>query len=212
MTTQTTTDTLTFHGFLLAHAGFRQELGLLARVAAGPLDATRTRLVEEQIDLVVRFLHHHHTVEDDLIWPRLRGRQPGCAVDLDQLESEHDRVDPLIEVIADVSRPLPDRAAPLQELHELLNAHLDREERVALPLIQALLTPEEWQDVERRAEEGVARRDLPRLLCWLLSAAEPELRAAVLTELPAPMRALLRVFWAPAYARRARRLYGPLAA
>lgn len=209
MTIQTTTPEVnSVNGMLLAHAGFRTELGRLARVAAEPLDATRTRLAEEQIDMVVRLLHHHHTIEDELIWPRLRELAPACVGDLDLLEAEHEQVDPLIEAVADASTPLVDRAAPLQQLHELLNAHLDREERVALPLIRTQLPAQEWREVERRAEAGVSRSELPRLACWMLGAADPELRTAVLAEQPAPMRALLRVFWAPAYARRVRRLYG----
>jgi hypothetical protein len=36
-------------GFLIAHAGMRQEFGLLATVAAEPLEPARAALVEDQI-------------------------------------------------------------------------------------------------------------------------------------------------------------------
>ena len=61
-------------GFLLAHAAMRQEFGLLAEVAAKPLDPAHAALAEDQVALVLEVLHHHHTAEDDTIWPMLRER------------------------------------------------------------------------------------------------------------------------------------------
>ena len=65
---------LEMSGFLIAHAGMRQEFGLIARVAAGPLDPERAALAEDQLAMVLEVLHHHHTGEDDTIWPTLLAR------------------------------------------------------------------------------------------------------------------------------------------
>jgi hemerythrin-like domain-containing protein len=202
------TKDLDLKGFLLAHAGMRQEFRLLAAVAREPLDAARARLAEEQIALVVTFLHRHHTVEDERIWPLLRERVPACAPELDALEADHGRLDPLLLAVADVTRPLRERADHLQELHGLLNAHLDREDAAVLPLLRAHVSAKEWEDLEAHARQETSDLSLPRLVGWLAGAADAELREAVLEAMPAPVRVLFRVFWAPAYQRRARRLYG----
>jgi hypothetical protein len=199
---------LDMSGFLIAHAGMRQEFGLLARVAAQPLDADRARLVEEQLAMVLEVLHHHHTAEDDTIWPTLVARAPSAAPDLDALEADHARLDPLIAAAGDTTRPLPERAPVLAELHELINAHLDREEATAVPLIRAHMTVAEWDALAERAAAETSRRAVPRVYGWFASAADDELRAAALAGVPALARVLFRLFWWPSYQRRARRLYG----
>ena len=58
------------------HSAFRRELGLapglLRSVEHG--DRIRAGIVAVHLDFVDRFLHHHHTVEDDLLWPKLLHR------------------------------------------------------------------------------------------------------------------------------------------
>src|SRR3954471_1332449 len=63
-------------GFLIAHAGMRQEFALLAEVAAAPRDAEHAALIDDQITLVCETLHKHHTGEDDEIFAMLRERAP----------------------------------------------------------------------------------------------------------------------------------------
>jgi hypothetical protein len=195
-------------GFLIAHAGMRQEFGLLATVAAEPLEPTRAALVEDQIATALRALHHHHTLEDDTIWPALLARVPAAAADLAELEAEHSRLDPLLAAAGDAARPLPERAPVLAELHELINAHLDREEASAVPLIRRVVTTAEWDAWEERVVADIGRRNAPKVYGWYASAASAELLAAALATVPPLVRVLFRVFWWPAYQRRARRLYG----
>lgn len=202
---------LDLSGFLLAHAGMRQEFGLLATVAAGPLDAERAALAEDQIAMVLHVLHHHHTGEDDTIWPLLRTRVPAAAADLDQLEADHGRIDPLLTAAGDTARPLPERAPVLAELHELLNAHLDREEATAVPLIRRHVTAAEWDALTERAIAETGKRNVPKVYGWYASAASDEQRAEALGTVPPLVRVLFRLFWWPAYQRRARRLYGAAA-
>lgn len=60
------------------HTFFRRETrlagGLLRGVAAG--DVRRARIVAEHLDFVTRHLHHHHGIEDRLLWPILLERVP----------------------------------------------------------------------------------------------------------------------------------------
>jgi iron-sulfur cluster repair protein YtfE (RIC family) len=195
-------------GFLMAHRGFRVEFGRLAVAAQDLRDEAQARLVEEQIELVLHVLHHHHTAEDTTIWPVLRARAPEAGPALDRLEAQHDDMDPLFAAIADRTTPLTERADHLQALHELLNDHLDEEERVALPLIREHITAEEWAEDGRKVQESMDRRQLPLIFGWLASASTPEQQEAALREVPLVLRVLFRTVWGPAYAKRFTALYG----
>jgi hypothetical protein len=194
-------------GFLLAHAAMRQEFGLLARVAVEPLDEKRAALFEDQVARVLEILHHHHTAEDDTIWPALREREPAARAGLDELEADHDAIDPLIRSAGDRSLPLAERAAVLRDLHERLNAHLDREEALAVPLIRSHITVAEWEALGKRAAKETGRK-IPKVYGWYASAVDEQRVTEALQSVPPPVRVLFRLFWRPAYNRRARRLYG----
>ena len=196
-------------GFLMAHRGFRVEFGRLAVAAQDPRDESQARLVDEQIDLVLHVLHHHHTAEDTIdlaaaarpgaggrACPRpARGpaRRHGPALRRDRGQV-HAR-----------SRSGPRH---LQALHELLNDHLDEEERVAVPLIREHITAEEWAEDGRKVQESMDRRKLPLIFGWLASASTPEQQEAALREVPLVLRVLFRTVWGPAYAKRFTALYG----
>ena len=195
-------------GFLSAHRGMRQEPGLLATIARRHLDLERARLAEEQIAMLLELVHQHSSVEDEQLWPLLRARCPQVRDDLARIEADHEHLDQLLASVGDRSRTLRARADDLQRLHESMASHLDDEERVAVPLILQHLAADEWTSVERGFHERHDRRTLPRLYGWLASASTPEQRAEALADVPAPVRVLFRVFWWPAYQRRARRLYG----
>jgi hypothetical protein len=85
------------------HTFFRREHrlagGLLRGVADG--DTTRSRVVGDHLDFLSRALHHHHTVEDRVLWPLLLERVPEeLAPIVHLMESQHERVDGLIEEIS----------------------------------------------------------------------------------------------------------------
>lgn len=200
-------DRATLAGFLLAHAGMRKEFARLAGAARVTADSRRAALIEDQIVLVTETLHHHHTVEDEEMWPKLRARAPHAVVELDKLEAEHEDVDPLIERAADTTLTLAEREDALQQLHDLLNAHLDREESVAVPLILEHLTRDEWEALEIRMQRTLDRRRLPLLYGWLASCGSPAELAAALNGVPALARILFKWFWWPSYQRRFRMLY-----
>jgi Hemerythrin HHE cation binding domain len=195
-------------GFLLAHAAMRVEYGRLAGACRRVRDAEHAELIESQIALTLELLHHHHTVEDELVWPMLLERVPAARSALAALEAEHGRIDPLIERAGDTRIPLAERAATLQELHEALNAHLDAEERDAVPLLQLHLSRQDWERVEERAAQGTSRRRLPLLYGWFASAADDEQRTLALRTVPLVVQWLFRLFWWPSYRRRYEGLYG----
>ncbi|MFI6180067.1 hemerythrin domain-containing protein [Nonomuraea sp. NPDC051191] len=194
-------------GFLMMHAGFRAEFGRLAEACGDPRDDAHEELLEEQLALVLDMLHAHHSHEDATLWPKLAGRAPEAAHALAELESEHSLLDPLIEAAADRRTPLAERAPTLRRLHELVNEHLDHEERTAVPLMLGHLTPADVEADRRRAMDDFGRRRVPVILGWLASSADAGLLAASYADLPVVARLMFRLFWWPAYRRRFARLY-----
>ncbi|GGS83618.1 hemerythrin domain-containing protein [Nonomuraea spiralis] len=194
-------------GFLMMHAGFRAEFGRLAEACGDPRDDAHEELLEEQLALVLDMLHAHHSHEDAVLWPTLTGRAPEAADALAELESEHSLLDPLIEAAADRAVPLTGRAPALRRLHELVNEHLDHEERTAVPLMLRHLTLDDVEADRRRAMDDFGRRRVPVIFGWLASSAGADLLAASYADLPVVARLMFRLFWWPAYRRRFTRLY-----
>lgn len=197
-------------GFLMMHAGFRAEFGRLAEACGNPRDGTHEELLEEQLALVLEMLHLHHAHEDTGLWPRLAAYAPEAADVLAELESEHAVLDPLIAAASDRRVPLPERAPTLRRLHELVNEHLDHEERTAVPLMLRHLTPDDVEADKRQAMDDFGRR-VPVVFGWLASSADGDLLAASYADLPVVARLMFRLFWWPAYRRRFTRLYGAAA-
>jgi hypothetical protein len=195
-------------GFLLAHAGFRTEYGRLAGAARAVRDAGHAALIEDQLQMVSKHLEHHHGDEDAWMWPLLRSRRPGAVAALDALEEQHEHIDPLLHQVGDDGRALPDRAGAMDELHRLLNDHLDHEERDAVPLLRAVVLPDEFKAAADRSLAAVPKRQIPTLFGWMASCGSPEQVASVLTTFPLPVRLLFRLVWWPAYRRRFTSLYG----
>ena len=106
-------------------------------------------------------LHHQHTAEDITIWPALVRRAPMSKPALDRLEAQHEAMDPLFAGVTDTSQPVGGRADDLQALHDLLNDHLDEEERVAVPLIQRHISAAEWAKDGEEVSSAIDRRRLP---------------------------------------------------
>lgn len=192
------------------HTFFRREHrlagGLLRGVAEG--DTRRSRVVGAHLDFLSRALHHHHTIEDRLLWPLLLERVPAeLAPVVHLMESQHERVDGLIEEIgtllpgwardADVAS-----AARLADLFDTLYVHLvehlDAEEERLLPLAARCMTQTEWD-----AMGDTARREAPRKGAFLALGmfqhdGDPEVFALMVSDAPPPVRWLL-----PRLARRA---------
>src|SRR4051812_31524247 len=113
-------------GFLLAHRAMLGEFDLLAVAAAAvdPADTSRVGALDAQIGLLVRVLHHHHTAEDDGIWPIIRAADPAAGAIFDRLEADHDELQLLLDEVSDTTRPIRLRAPVLRALHARLDEHL----------------------------------------------------------------------------------------
>jgi hemerythrin-like domain-containing protein len=202
------------------HSAFRRELrlapALLRSVEHG--DRLRAGIVGTHLDLVDRFLHHHHTIEDDLLWPKLLERVPDeIAPVVELMETQHETVAELLERIATLRaewRADADagRAAELAglyaRLHDALLEHLDAEEQHVMPLVESCITKKEWIKIGKAAQRGTPIKDGPRMLGMLAYDGDPDVMQEMLAAVPAPARRVVLKVGRRAYAKHAQRVYG----
>ena len=189
------------------HDALRRELVQVERIARRTED-NPGRLLRAALgwELFKKFLLVHHQSEDDTLWPALRTNvagQPSRLALTDALEAEHAVIEPLLTAI-DAAAADPDYGYQrfddiVDELITKLSAHLTHEETEGLPLIDASLSPQEWQHFARVHAERVGG-DAPTYMPWLLNGASPQTLDAVLGKFPPPLLTAFREQWGPAYA------------
>jgi hemerythrin-like domain-containing protein len=202
------------------HSAFRRELRLapelLRSVEHG--DRMHANLVATHLDLVDRFLHHHHTIEDAMLWPKLLERVPTeIAPIVELMESQHHVVADLLEhtVVeraawrkdADSARAAQ-LAAVYTRLYTALIEHLDAEEQHVMPLVEACITQKEWAKIGKTAQRSTPLKDGPRVLGMLAYDGDPEVMREMLGAVPGPMRNVVLSMGRRAYAKHAQRVYG----
>ncbi|WP_243076044.1 hemerythrin domain-containing protein [Microbacterium sp. SS28] len=213
-------------GLILVHRIFRwlySELPMLIReVEAG--DTARAVVVGDFAKLDFYALHLHHETEDLMLWDRLSTRDPACVVHVDQMRAQHE------EVAAQLTRIEPQRspwmatadarlrdtfAGDIEVLRDTLFVHLGREEDDILPVAGAVLSQQEWDELEThtRAELTAHRKELGRdvlsLQLGLLLASVPEAEREEWfhTNVPAPIRVLYLLLMKRRYERAMHELY-----
>ncbi|MEW1841164.1 hemerythrin domain-containing protein [Nonomuraea angiospora] len=202
----------------LAHYGFRRDLGHLitaiGRVRLG--DRRRITALREHHAWVLFVLHHHHTAEDETVWPRLRERVPQAIGTIDALEAEHEACDHWIRESTDAFQafgtgPSEQRRerlmAALRALADTLGAHLAHEETDGIPLMMAHITPEEDAEGHKTIMKQYGFRKLITLLGWITSELPAEVEAHLRRTSPRPM-VLLSTLAGGRYRRRAAYLWG----
>ena len=82
------------HEMVIIHRAFRRESRLLAAlIAAVPAgDTARARVLAAHFRWYQLGVHHHHTGEDELIWPLLLARVDLEADVVVRMEAQHERV------------------------------------------------------------------------------------------------------------------------
>jgi hypothetical protein len=204
----------------VAHSSFRRELRLAVPAVrrAGVGDDRRVAMVAAHVDLWLGLVHHHHSIEDELLWDRLVARVPEELEPLVGLmEEQHGAVATLL----DESGPLltawrssgeaDDRdrlAGHLAVLVEQLCEHLDTEESRVLPLMARHITAAEWQVFTERGMESIPRGMLLTGFGMMLYEGDPAAIALEIAKLPAPLRPILPVLGRWAFRRYARRVHG----
>jgi hemerythrin-like domain-containing protein len=180
---------LDLNGMYLAHHAFRRDLARFAVAARRtPVDASDVwRALAIRWEQFSGILHHHHTTEDDVLWPQLleivdaAGDATGRAT-LEAMEAEHALIDPLLASCAadfatmarEPDAATRDRlAATAEAARDTLSDHMGHEETEALPLVQRLLSTEGWERVEKAAGSGKSAKDLLFLVPWVADGLTP---------------------------------------
>jgi hemerythrin-like domain-containing protein len=192
------------------HHGFRRDLArfVVAARRTPPTDVATWAALLERWDLFALLLEDHHHKEDEHVWPLLRsavaaaGDDQAAAV-LDEMETEHATIDPLLvsvrEDLARLSRDTDAGArdaleANLVSAQEVLDHHLGHEERDAIALLQRYVAADDWAELERRhLRGGLGPGDLLRLLPWSVQDLPGPVATELLSEAGLPFRVLLRL-------------------
>jgi hemerythrin-like domain-containing protein len=208
------------HEMVVVHRVFRREAALAPRLvrAVPDGDTARAARIAAHLDDYVMGLHHHHSLEDELIWPLLQARGSDGEL-VDRMEQQHQGIDRTLAVVAEwlpawqreadhIARE--ELALALLEHHRVLLEHLDDEERLVLPLVAEHLTVAEWDLVGRRGLEQLPKNKVLLALGAILEEATPQERAYFLGKAPFAGRLLWKIVGRRQYAASCRALRGVL--
>jgi hypothetical protein len=205
---------------VLIHRLFRRLYGeapaLVRDVVPG--DVRRAAYLAKHLHGLTTLLHVHHHAEDDFFWDRMTERAPACGLHVALMRNQHqavsDQLDEIDVLIDEWTKSGADAAAAehlataLDEVDRTLAEHLADEEREAFPVLDAVLSETEWDEISAHAQREKPPLPLFLLLGLLIEAVpEPERAAWIDRELPAPMRLAYRLFGRRGYERALRRLH-----
>jgi hemerythrin-like domain-containing protein len=205
----------------LIHEAFRRDIRRLGSAVRGTgMDPVRASRLRSHWGFLDEQLHHHHTVEDDSLWPlvrpKLAGRQESLSV-LDEMEADHLALQPHSRAVdeamaafasgptAPLGTELADR---LDVFGDRLSTHLDAEEVRCFPVIDEALSADEFDSFGKATAKAVGMRGSARFFPWIFDSAHPAERTAVLQMPPPPVRLLCKYAWEPRYERQVATLWG----
>jgi hemerythrin-like domain-containing protein len=202
---------------VVIHRVFRREFRLLPALIRGVAahDLDRAKVVADHATGLLRFVHIHHSGEDELLWPVLLERVEVETDLIQRMEHQHERVAALLphaqeQLSAWATMPTSEGGAKLaatfEELGSLLNEHLDEEEAQILPLVETHLTVAEWERLGEHARGHLAPPDRMASLAAIVEEADDEERAMFTAVLPPPVLAMFVEQAEPAYRERMRLL------
>jgi hemerythrin-like domain-containing protein len=210
------------HEMVIVHRVFRREADLLPElVRAAPVgDIARAEQIACHVEEYAGGLHHHHSLEDELIWPLLRDRAPVGDDLVTRMEAQHHRIDKTLAALGD-ALPRWRRSADadsaeavaqgLDDHHAVLLEHLHDEETLILPMVADHLTVAEWDLVGARGLERIPKNKLMLALGAILEDATEQERQYFLGKVPLVGRLLWKIVGQRQYSAQCRELRGALA-
>jgi iron-sulfur cluster repair protein YtfE (RIC family) len=204
---------------VVVHNVFRRMFGDLPGLvrATRPGDTERAAVLADAYTELAWGLHHHHTGEDELLWPTLMQRVDADNVLVLRAEEQHQRVHELTERANElvaayrVSASASSRdafATTVEELNAALCEHMADEERFILPLVEQHLTVAEWERLGERARAGTPKDRLLIHLGWILEDLPAADRQEFLGHLPLPARIAWRLVGRRKFKAERRAIYG----
>lgn len=207
-------DMIVVHTALLRE--FRLAPAAVRRVGAG--NRRQAAGIDRHLGLICEVLHHHHTGEEELLWPPLRTRIAENAIPLlETAESEHSAVEGALARVVAARQAWVDQPSAgmsghlleaLENLHTRLSEHLDAEERNILPLAAGHLTHGEWASIGQAGAAAIPGPARPLVFGMFAYEGDPHVVAHMLHSAPALARLLLPWLAPRVYGRRALQIYG----
>jgi len=184
---------------VLLHLAFRRLYSLAPEAVrhADAGDRKRIASIATNLSRINDALHHHHKLEDEKFWDLLEGRKPACALHVEAMKRDHAAVAVLLDdapalIEAWQTAPGPTTATPLadklDEISHVLGDHLTAEEAQILPVIEEVMTSEEWDEVGTAAQKTYHRSQIFMFYGLFLEIMSPEERAELEPEVPLPIR------------------------
>jgi hemerythrin-like domain-containing protein len=205
---------------VMVHDVLRREFGLLPGVVASispdEQGGDRAGTIALHIEWLVKFLHHHHSTEDNYLWPLLvqRCNQGNLTA---RMESEHEevaaRLDTVLEALEvwDDERTVASRAVlehALQELITPLSAHLRDEELHVVPLMERYLRADEVRRVVEAELTRVPPEETALLMGMMMYEGHPEMVDRLLAAMPPDIGAAIRTDAPREFARHCEQVHG----
>lgn len=201
----------------IVHNALRRDIARAqSALARWPYPNPRQRsAVAEHLVWMTEFLHRHHRVEDDGLYPLVRQRVSQAAGILDAMDADHHALLPAIARLTDSARRYAadpsarlDLVTTLDRLAAVLLPHLQREELEMMPVVSEALTQAEWDAIEQaHAVKPLKPTELAFTALWLCDGASDEDRAIVRSLVPKPVARAIEIFATPGYQRYAWRLW-----
>ncbi|MFT4201445.1 hemerythrin domain-containing protein [Gordonia sp. (in: high G+C Gram-positive bacteria)] len=191
--------------YVMHHALRRDLVDFTSAVRRTPLYAADTwQALRRRWARFAAELHHHHGAEDDLFWPALlesvrRRGDDGDRAEVAAMEDEHAAIDPAVTRCAEGFAAMAngpdedlrrDLLADLGTLHDGLEAHLRHEESVVLPMIQRVMTDEEFTTAEQAVARSHPMRTASFTVPWAMSGLSDEGRERMFALAGAPYRVI----------------------
>ena len=181
------------------HGAFRRGFAESASlVRANPMpSAARVSFLAHHIDFSIRFLHIHHEGEDALLYPLIEERVPDQAANAERVDQEHLVVSDTANTVSSAcsawrAQPTPATAealaVALTALEEILNSHLDDEERDIVPLAATTLSQQEWNALGEHGIAQIPRKLRPIAFGMLTEPLDANDKAFMTRALPAPIK------------------------
>jgi hypothetical protein len=144
-------------------------------------------------------LDEHHFVEDTYFFPELSERIPSARATLDELDADHRVVDDISSRWTEVAARLADASTPFESakaealemavgVRDLLQRHLDIEDRDILPLYWRNYTADEFDRVYQRAVKGGKKKGISFVVPWNVLCLEPADQTTLIELAPAPLK------------------------
>jgi hypothetical protein len=159
---------------IVAHRAMVRDLALIAEAARSNPDSTRTRALFSYSARLLELIDHHHSGEDEVLWPLLKSR--GAPQEsLDALQSEHAELHTVLENLR-AATELAELADAAERTREVLAEHTEAEERALAGALAPALDGAAWRTFERAMLRTAPRWSLGFMPGWLASAATDEER------------------------------------